>query len=163
MVEMNKKILLEQFAACYDKNDWFVAVRNAVDGLTAEQAAWKPSGAQHSIWELVSHLCHDNNACLQRFQGIEYTSRAANNDETFDPVGGTWEADLERFEAIMIKWLELLNNADDAKLNELAQHRNETNWGMEIANMNAHNAYHGGQIVMLRKLQESWNPERGVS
>ena len=159
----SKDLLLDQLATCYDKNDWFVAVKNALAGLTAEQAAWKPAETQHSIWALVSHLCHDNNVCLQRFQGIEYESAAANNDETFDPVGGSWKADLERFEAIMTKWREVLKNADVAKLDELAPHRNETNWGTEIANMNAHNAYHSGQIILLRKLQGSWDPDQGVS
>jgi uncharacterized damage-inducible protein DinB len=158
-----KETLLQQFSACYDENDWFVAVKNAIEGITPEQAAWKPADTQHSIRELATHLIHDNNACLQRFQGIKYTSPAENNDETFDLAGGSWEADLKRFEAIMTKWREVLENADNAKLDELAPHRNETNWGMEIANMNAHNAYHGGQIVLLRKLQGSWNPETGVS
>ena len=27
----------------------------------------------------------------------------------------------------------------------------------------AHNAYHAGQILLLRKLQNAWNPEKGVS
>jgi len=160
---MNKEVLLKQFDACYDENDWFVAVKNAVAGLTAEQAAWKPAGEQHSIWELMTHLNHDNNACLQRFQGIEYNSSAASNDETFDLVGGSWEADLESFEAIMTTWREILKNVDGAKLEEFTPHRDETNWGTEIANMNAHNAYHSGQIVLLRKLQDSWNPDQGVS
>ena len=158
-----KETLLQQFSACYDENEWFVAVKNAIAGITAEQASWKPDGVQHSIWELVSHLSHDTNACLERFQGAEYRSPAANNDETFDLAGGSWEADLKRFEAIMTKWREVLENADNAKLDELAPHRNETNWGVEIANMNAHNAYHGGQIVLLRKLQGAWNPNQGVS
>lgn len=42
---MNRKgILLEQLDECYDKNGWFVAVRNALEGVTAEQAVWKPEG-----------------------------------------------------------------------------------------------------------------------
>ena len=160
---MTKDVLVQQFANCYDKNDWFVAVKNSVEGLTAEQAEWKPTETQHSIWELVSHLSHDNNACLQRFQGVDYTSPAANNVETFHSVSGSWEGDLEGFDAIMTKWRELLKNADDAKLGELAPHRSETTWGTEIANMNGHNAYHGGQIVLLRKLQGIWQTEKGVS
>ena len=63
----------------------------------------------------------------------------------------------------MAKWREVLKNADDAKLGQLAAHRNETDWGTEIANMNAHNAYHGGQILLLRKLQGAWDPDRGVN
>ncbi len=36
-----KQFLLEQFTACYDENGWFVALKNAVKDLTAEQANWK--------------------------------------------------------------------------------------------------------------------------
>ncbi|MEJ7860576.1 MAG: hypothetical protein WKF90_02950 [Pyrinomonadaceae bacterium] len=32
-----KSILIEQFTACYDENGWFVALKNAVKNLTAEQ------------------------------------------------------------------------------------------------------------------------------
>ena len=30
----------------------------AVSGLTAEQAAWKPAGGHHSIWEIVLHMTY---------------------------------------------------------------------------------------------------------
>jgi uncharacterized damage-inducible protein DinB len=162
MVSMLKDTLLQQFDACYDRNEWFVAVKNAVTGLTAEQADWKPDGAQHSIRELINHLSHDNNAFLQRFQGFEYKSPAANNAETFNPVGGNWEADLARFESVMTDLREVLQEADETKLDETVAPRNEKR-RIEIANLNAHNAYHGGQIVLLRKLQESWDPGSGVS
>jgi len=32
-----KSILLEQFTAYYDENGWFVALKNTVKNLTAEQ------------------------------------------------------------------------------------------------------------------------------
>jgi len=35
------------------------------------------------------------------------------------------------------------------------------NWGS--TNINTHNAHHGGQIVLLRKLQGSWDSKGGVS
>jgi uncharacterized damage-inducible protein DinB len=159
----SKDLLLDQLATCYDRNGWFVAVKNAVEGVTAEQAAWKPAGAQHSIWELISHINHDNNTYLQRFQGIEYNSPAANNDETFISVNDSWAAELERFETIMTRWRELLKDAVDAKLDELAPPKNKASWATVIANMNTHNAYHGGQILLLRKLQGSWDPDHGVS
>ena len=31
-----------------------------------------------------------------------------------------------------------------------------------IANISTHNAYHTGQIIYARKLQGSWNPDKGV-
>ena len=35
-------------------------------------------------------------------------------------------------------------------------------WASGIAHVGTHNAYHIGEIVMVRKEQGSWNPEKGV-
>lgn len=32
-----KELLLKQFTACYEENGWFVALKNVVKDLTAEQ------------------------------------------------------------------------------------------------------------------------------
>lgn len=39
----------EQFAAAFDKNTWFVALKNTLEGVTAEDAVWKPEGGDNSI------------------------------------------------------------------------------------------------------------------
>ncbi len=161
---MTKEILLAQFATCYDTNGWFVATKNAIAGVTAEQAEWKPEGADNSIRELINHLNYYNNAYLQRFKGIGYEYKVADNDETFDKgEAPTWEAEAMRFESIMSEWRELIGQADESKLDEMAPPKNESTWGELISMINTHNAHHGGQIVLLRKLQGSWNSKTGVS
>ncbi|PWT84980.1 MAG: DinB family protein, partial [Acidobacteria bacterium] len=35
-------------------------------------------------------------------------------------------------------------------------------WAPEIARIGTHNAYHVGQMIVIRKMQGSWNPEKGV-
>lgn len=159
-----KTVLLDQFTKCYDENGWFVATKNAIAGVTAEQAEWKPAGADNSIREIINHLNYYTNAYLQRFKGIAYEYKIADNDESFDKgEAPTWEAEAARFDAIMSEWRELLSQADKSKLKELAPPNNEMKWSQLIANINAHNAHHGGQIVLLRKLQGSWNSKEGVS
>ena len=161
---MTKDILLDQFASCFDENGWFVATKNAIAGVTAEQADWKPEGADNSIREIINHLNFYNNAYLQRFKGIDYEYSTDDNDETFDRgEAETWESEAERFEAIMNEWRDEIAKADESKFDELAPPRNVYSWKMLIANINAHGAHHGGQIVLLRKLQGSWNSEKGVS
>jgi uncharacterized damage-inducible protein DinB len=159
-----KTFLLGQFTACHDKNGWFVALKNAIAGVTAEQAAWKPDGADNSIHEIINHLNYYNNAYLQRFKGIDYEYTAADNDATFDEgEAGSWDAEVARFDAIMNEWRELIGKADDSKFEELAPPSNESKWRTVISNINTHNAHHGGQIVLLRKLQGSWDSSGGVS
>ena len=161
---MTKELLIQQFANCYDENGWFVATKNALAGLSAEQASWKPEGADNSIHEIVNHLNYYNNAYLQRFQGFDYEYKVADNDATFDEgEADNWEAEAARFDAIMSEWRERLRNADEQKLNEPAPPRLEVPWWRLIGNINAHNAHHGGQIVILRKLQGSWDSSGGVS
>ena len=45
-----KEILLEQLSVSYDENGWFVALKNALRNLSAEQAASKPETLDNSIW-----------------------------------------------------------------------------------------------------------------
>src|SRR5215207_1204167 len=159
-----KKTLLGQFSACYDKNGWFVATKNAIAGVTAEEAAWKPDGADNSIHEIINHLNFYSNAYLQRFKGIGYEYASDDNDLTFDEgEAGDWEAEAARFETIMNEFREEIEKADDAKFEELAPPRNEYKWKVIISNISAHCAHHGGQIVLLRKLQGSWDKREGVS
>jgi uncharacterized damage-inducible protein DinB len=159
-----KKVLAKQMKLSSEENGWFVSVKNAIGGLTPEQAAWKPEGADNSIYEIINHLNYYNNAYLHRFKGEEYEYKIPDNDATFDKgEAASWEAEAARFDAIMTEWRSLLKDAKKKKLRELAPPNNTYEWRQLIANINAHNAHHGGQIVMLRKLQGSWNSEQGVS
>jgi len=161
---MTKDILLKQFNTCFDTNGWFVATKNAIKGVTAEQADWKPEGADNSIRELINHLNYYNNAYLERFKGNEYEYKVADNDETFDKgEAPTWDAEVERFDAIMSEFRQLLQNADESKFGTAVSATNQAKWSELVSNINAHNAHHGGQIVLLRKLQGSWDSSGGVN
>jgi uncharacterized damage-inducible protein DinB len=162
-----KEILLEQFTACYDENGWFVALKNALRNVTAEQAIWKPEKVNNSIWEILSHLNFYNEAYLKRFKGIDYVYPTTNNDETFSGAENAseeaWRAEVERFDAIMTEWRDLLSSANESKFDEPVSASNKSLWASLLAHVNAHNAHHGGQIVLLRKLQGSWDSSKGVS
>lgn len=161
-----KEILLEQFTACYDENGWFVALKNAIKNVTAEEAIWKPENADNSIWETLSHLNFYNEAYLKRFKGIDYEYGVSSNDETFSSADNVseeaWGAEVERFVSVMNEWRSLLESADESRLAQPVP-KKESPWSSLIAHINAHNAYHGGQIVLLRKLQSSWDAAKGVS
>lgn len=161
-----KETLLRQFTKCYDENGWFVALRNTINGLTVEQAAWKTEDSVNCIWETLSHITYYNNAYLQRFKGIAYEYDVSNNDQTFSTGEYTeadWRADIARLDAVMTEWRALLEQADDTKFEEIAPPHEHRKWRDLIADMNAHTAHHAGQVVLLRKLQGSWDSSGGVS
>lgn len=163
-----KEILLEQFTACYDENGWFVALKNALRNLTAEQAAWKPAGVEHSARETVNHLIYWNERWLKRFRG-ETVESAPEIAETFLDVGENnftetdWQASLEKLYGVFDEWKTILETINEAKLSEQVSESYDAPWSAPLANMNIHNAYHIGQIVIARKLQGSWDAAQGVS
>ncbi|MBP6002333.1 MAG: hypothetical protein KA746_02755 [Pyrinomonadaceae bacterium] len=63
----------------------------------------------------------------------------------------------------MTEFRDLIANAEETKFNEAASKTNQASWATLISNINAHNAYHAGQILLLRKLQGSWDRSKGVS
>lgn len=69
---MNRKdVLLEQFLCYHKKSYWFVSFEKAEAGLTPEQALWKKSYSENSIWEIISHLVFWNKRFLNRFKNSE--------------------------------------------------------------------------------------------
>jgi len=60
---------------------------------------------------------------------------------------------VKKLNQVMIDWEKAVETADDATLAKNAS---------LIAHIGAHNAYHLGQILYVRKLQGVWNPDKGV-
>lgn len=161
-----REMLLEQFTAAFDQNTWFVALKNTLEGVTAADAVWKPEGVDNSIWEIVSHLNYYNYAYIERFRGVDYQYPSDDNDATF--VAGEmnenkWRAETEKLNAILSQFRDLIADAEESKFEEPVSASNSAKWRTLISNISAHNAHHGGQIVLLRKLQGSWDPSKGVS
>jgi DinB superfamily len=148
-----KSILLEQLRSTHNEAEWFVPANTAVDGLTAEQAAWT-DGKNHSVGQLTYHLVFWDKEQLAKFKGEPPVKYSGKNDDTFsnyDPK--TWTETVKQLDQVLTDWEKAIESADDAKINQ---------WASGIAHLGTHNAYHIGEMVMVRKEQGSWNPEKGV-
>lgn len=162
---MNRKdVLLEQFLCCQKKSHWFVSFEKAVAGLTPEQALWKKSDSENSIWELISHLVFWNERFLKRFKNIAVLKLEGNNDTTFTYMNELeWEQVIERFNMVMTDWYETIKNSDDEKLDQRISEESKETWSESLSSIILHNAYHIGQIVSIRRMQGVWSKEQGVS
>ncbi len=160
---MNKDVLIEQHTACYDENNWFVAVKNAIAGLTADEAIWKPAGADNTIWEEVNHLIFWNERWIHRYRGLLTYPEDIENTGTFKSDESDWQTTCEKLFAVMDEWREILDEITEEKLASPVNDQWPHPWYSPLAQQNIHNAYHTGQIVLLRKLQGSWDPSQGVS
>lgn len=162
-----KEFLLDQFISCYDTNGWFVALRNTLNNLTAQQAAWKPDGADNSIWGVLAHLNFYNERYLKRFKGEQIENSHLENSETFsgaeDASEENWQAEIEKFDRVMSEWKSAIESADESKFAQNVSAENQSPWAEVVGLINTHNSHHGGQIVIMRKMQGSWDASKGVS
>lgn len=162
-----KEFLLDQFTSNYDTNGWFVALKNALNNLSVQDAAWKADGADNSIWGVLAHLNFYNERYLKRFKGEQIESSHLENSETFagseNANDEAWQEEIEKFERIMSEWKSAIESADESKFAQNVSAENQTPWAEIVGLINTHNAHHGGQIVILRKLQGSWDASKGVS
>ena len=158
-----KNVINEQFNACYDENNWFVSLKSVLDGVTAEQADWSPEGTGNSIRETINHLSFWNERWLQRYRGELNEPQDVDNNTTFESHTASWDAALEKLFGVMDEWRDHLNAIDDKKLESPVNAQYAAPWHSPLAQQNIHNAYHIGQILLLRKLQGAWDPTKGVS
>jgi hypothetical protein len=149
-----KSVLLEQSRSTHNKKEWFVDAMTAVDGLTPEQASWRDGKGNHSAGQLTYHLVFWNSRSLAKFKGEAAAKFSGNNEETFDSFDAkTWGATVRQLDEVMTELEKVVESADEEHLKS---------WASEIEHIGAHNAYHIGQIVYIRRLQGSWDPEKGV-
>ena len=149
-----KSILLEQLRTTHSEKDWFVPANIAIEGLTPEQAKWTDGSGNHSIGQLTVHLIFWNSQQLAKMKGVPGPKFSGDNNETFNSFdAANWPATVKQLDDVLTDLEKTVEAFDDAKINQ---------WATNIAHIGAHNAYHTGQIVYVRKLQGSWNPEKGV-
>ncbi len=154
----NREILIEQLQSCRSKNGWFTSMAAAVRGLTQKQADWKSNEEMNSVHEIVRHLNFYNGRYLKRFLNLEVVpAKVDSNDDTFEPQDGeegSWGEALKAYDETMERWIDEVGQAEDERLEK---------WTGDLTHLTIHNAYHIGQIVLIRKQQGSWDKKYGVS
>ena len=159
------ELLQEIHRFTWDQEYWFLPLARALEGIGPAQAAWQPPGGGNTIWQTLRHLNYYNERYLRRFNGLPLEPALPNNDATFSDPGDP--ADLEGWQSAVRQAHEIAAGYDKL-LAELPgrdpeQPLEKGTLGEllpALAHIFVHNAYHTGQIVLLRKMQQSWPAHR---
>src|SRR5712692_4071940 len=116
--------LVNLLTEVFEEETWQAPLTASLEGLTASQAAWKPERATNSIWMVVNHLSLWKEYHVARLTG-----------EPPRPSG----------------WAEKLATRTDEDLARPLP--GGTSPLYKIQSMVPHDAYHCGQIRLLRALQ----------
>jgi uncharacterized damage-inducible protein DinB len=161
---MNKmELILHGWDSAYDKEDWYPPLKDALQGVTWEQANWRPrtGGPINTIWQNVLHLIFYKERFLKRLTGEEAEyPEGVSNDDTFGGAGAdeeAWQATLAKLEEVQ---LAIRDQLAGLKKKDFDRRIPKTPIGLWANSLILHDAYHTGQIILLRKLQKSWPARR---
>jgi uncharacterized damage-inducible protein DinB len=153
-----KELVLEHLAYTFEKEAWQPPLGKAIDGLNAQQAAWKPAPERHSIWQIVRHVTHWKKSVLQALDGKTLDYKDLERTDWREATGddAAWDADVKALHEVTGALDERVRSSDDEGLAELMP----TYVGLSSApkasrlvRMATHDIYHSGQIRYIRALQ----------
>ena len=127
----------------------------AIDGLTAEQAARHPVQGSHSIWELVEHCAFWAEAARRRLHGevVEAATERENFPgplHTSEVSESAWRRSVMRVRQTHAELIDEAITLSDARLGQAIA--NDWDVYSTLHGAVQHTLYHAGQIMILRKL-----------
>jgi uncharacterized damage-inducible protein DinB len=148
--------ILDQLKRAYEGSAWHgPSVREALAGVTAQQARARPLQNAHSIWELVHHIAVWENVGRRRLEGdraeVDISSPAdwPPTDDASEPAWEQATAALDRGHEALRK---AIAGLEESRLNEPILEGMSTVY-VTVHGVIQHDLYHAGQIAMLKKAQ----------
>lgn len=147
--------ILRLWDETFEKESWHVPLIDAVRGLQAAQAAWKPAPERHSIWQIVEHLIFWKEYMLSRLRGAPRGpsgwAKGLDWKDVWETTDSAWEDTLRRLVEVQKALKAELGRRSDDDLDVPLPGSSFPLF--TIQTMAVHDAYHCGQICYLRALQ----------
>ena len=148
--------LLEIIDTAYDRKSWHgTNLRGSIRGLTARQAAWRPSAKRHNIWELVVHCAYWKYTALRRLSEAPRGSFAVKGSNWFERREHSdhraWGADVALLDRMHRELRAAVAELTPRDLRKTPRGSKVSNFAL-LSGVAAHDLYHAGQIQLLKRL-----------
>jgi hypothetical protein len=146
-----KQEILTAYEYSYIQDDWVNPLTDALSGVTAEEAAWRPGPDLKGIWDIVLHLA----------VWIENMIERMRTHEDVRPAEGAWPQppsiqDEAAWEAAQKRlWTALAAMHSYIKTNPLDALAGGPYGLADLLCRFTHNGYHIGQITKMRELRDA--------
>ena len=138
----------EQLESAYRGPAWHgPALREVLQGVTAEQAAARPVSAAHTIAELVRHVAAWKSIVRRRLAGEPLEQVTGKQDWPAAPEGN-WQRSLEELEREHQALLAALAGLDRAALERTV---GDAPARVCLTGTAHHDLYHAGQVALLKR------------
>lgn len=144
--------IISLFEKLYNGSPWIdVTIAASLKNISARQAAARALPDCNSIWELVNHLIHWRLNVLKRVQGKRIATPDNNYIEAITDTSDTaWKKTLDKLNESQEKWIHFLETFKSENFSNIYSNNN-MNYYEHIHGILQHDAYHLGQIILLRK------------
>jgi uncharacterized damage-inducible protein DinB len=149
------KLIADQLNRAFDGEAWHgPALMEVLDGIDVKTAAAHPIADAHSIWELVLHLTTWERVISRRIQGETLMPPDEENfPQVQQPTETEWRQVLKNLRTAHADLIQLVSNMNEARLNNRVPGK-DYDMRFMLAGAVQHAAYHGGQIALLKKMQD---------
>jgi len=159
MANKNDAALREHLVKLLTEAQAHATFDQAVQGLPAELRGKVPKGSEYSAWQLLEHLR------IAQWDILEF-SRSAKHDSPKWPEGywpkektpadeKAWDKSVRAFKRDLKEMVELVEN-EKTDLFAKIPHGDGQTVLREALLLADHNAYHIGQLVLVRRLLGAW-------
>ena len=157
MTDPRIEILLRGLDQAFDRRSWHGPnLMNAIRGVDAEEAAWRPEPGRHNVWELVLHAAY--------WKYRVYRLLTEEPPRSFDVKGSNffarptaehrdWQGDVEILKGWHARLRQAVAGFDPARLDQPCGQRENSGYAL-ISGAAFHDVYHAGQIRLLRRMRE---------
>ena len=143
---MDRATILALWNDSWETGHGYAPWKDALNELTPSQAAWKPGPNRHSVWAHVNHVSFWREYLLAAVRGEPKPSQAEIASQQFDAPADPAHATPQAWSAAK----ERLSRTQTDVAASLADPRTDPD---HFGGLVAHDAYHLGQIMLLRALQ----------
>lgn len=151
------KILINELLILLKSGNAHVTLKDAVEGLPVELRGVKPDQLPYTIWQLLEHIR------IAQWDMVQFSKDARHKSPEW-PAGywvkeaapkdeAEWINSIKQINDDLDEFTELLNNEDIYVTIPHGDGQSILREALQIAD---HNAYHIGEIVMVRRLLGAW-------
>lgn len=156
---MNDKVLRQHLINLLSGKEAHVSVEDALGGLAVNNRNKRPAENIHSVWENFEHMRIGQEDILKYILDPGWKSPKWPKEYWPDPddelTDDRWNKSYHLFFDDLNKAIEIAND-DSINLTEIIPHTKNHTYLRELLLIADHNAYHTGQIILVRKFLGDW-------
>jgi uncharacterized damage-inducible protein DinB len=143
-----------------DENGWFLPVFEALEGLSAEQAARSPGEKFNSPWRIVRHMAYWTEVIKLRLEGKDPAQTLGEDWGALPDPGSekAWAADKHRLESVTRELAEIVRGWDTTFMDQSYRQRKHSHRQV-IQGLIGHNCYHTNEVISMRHMLGYWLEE----